>query len=500
MEKNVIQRVLIANRGEPCARIAKSLRKLNIASVAVFARGEDAAHARFCDESIALPQEGLAAYLQIEDIVQAAIAMKCDAIHPGWGFLSENASFAARVEQAGLVFIGPTAEQMRTLGDKNEAKARAKSLGIPVVPFVSEENLSAEKFLNEVEKLSFPLLLKPLAGGGGKGMLLVNTAEQLPSLVKKAKREAELAFGDGRLLAEVYLERPKHVEIQIIGDGQGKVWHLGERDCTIQRRHQKMIEESPCLSISAQKKEEIFGHAVSLVSSVGYRNVGTVEFIIDARGRAYFMEVNTRLQVEHGVTEELLGVDLVELQLMVAQGQPVDPAIPTYAPKHHVMQVRVYAEDPYVGFLPCTGTIRHLELPDEDCRVDHALEVGTVVDSTFDPMLMKVIVKAEDRSAAISLLKKKLSQTVLLGIQSNLNYFQWICDQPDFQQHRHDTQWVDRHLDAYQAWEGALDLFSVAHAAAAYLTPNRPSSVGEDTENDFSVWNQIKSWKLGGGW
>lgn len=482
-----VTKVLIANRGECAVRVARTLRSMGVRAVAMRARDEgDVTHAKACDETAILPVDGLAAYLDAGAIVAAAKAAGADAIHPGWGFLSEQADFVRRAEAAGLTFIGPTAESMEALGDKGRAKDAARALGLPLVAAADDEAAA--------RALPFPILLKPLAGGGGKGMVLVESADRLPAAWAQARREARAAFGDDRVMAEVYVHRPRHVEIQVLGDGRGGAWDLGERDCTLQRRHQKMIEESPSPFLDDAKRAEVAAHARSLVAHAKYRGVGTVEFMLDARGQLCFMEVNTRLQVEHGVTEERWGVDLVEIQVRLARGERVDlPAAPR---TNHVIQSRVYAEDPYAGFLPATGAVLHLEdLNGGAVRVDAALSGGDEVNHLFDPMLAKIVATAATRGDAIEAARDALGNYVLLGVQTNLNYLRWALAHADFARGAHHTQWALERLDEYRAYEDALDLGGLSAVLAG-----SPAALAAGGDAEVAgPWSSFPAWRLGGG-
>ena len=473
-------RVLIANRGEPGARIARTLRKMGIAPVALVPKGERAP--AWASDALPGAGDGLAAYLDAKTIVTAATSARIDAIHPGWGFLSERAEFSRLVEASGIVFIGPTAEQMESLGDKATAKEIARALGLPLIASTMDESAMAG--------MSFPILLKPAAGGGGKGMIVVRHPKDLAASLERSRREALAAFGDDRVMAETYVERLLHVEIQVLGDGQGKVWTLGERDCTVQRRHQKIVEESPSPFLDGTTRAKLEGYARTLAEHVSYRSAGTVEFMIDAAGRSYFMEMNTRLQVEHGVTEERFRLDLVEAQVRLARGESIE--VPTKPTPMHVIQVRVYAEDPYENFLPSTGEILAWHPPSE-VRVDHDLREGDRIDHHFDPMLAKVIVAGSDRAQAISNLRGALSQTALLGVNTNLNYLDWVLSHADFRDARHHTRWTQETLEAYRAFESSFDLGEVARL----MEPSRGTSVEGATQAP-TPWETLPSWRIGG--
>lgn len=490
-----IKKILIANRGEVVKRIAQTLRRMNIISVGVHAANEKPRMKTICNEVLPLQKEGLKAYLDIQGIIAAAKASGCDAIHPGWGFLSEDPKFAKAVEEEGLIFIGPTFENMQTLGDKLSAKQKAEKLNIPTVNYVFETADTLDQFVERIRHLKFPVMIKPVAGGGGKGMIVVSDPSQIIEKCQQAKREAKNAFGNDRLICEEYIQKPRHVEVQLMGDGQGRVWSFGERDCTIQRRHQKIIEESPSPHIvNEDQRERLTNDAIKLASSEKYRNAGTVEFMLSQEGHHFFMEMNTRLQVEHGVTEMMRGVDLVELQVRVACGENIEAFVPETQERSHVIQVRVYAEDPYEGFLPSTGKILALALPNESeaCRIDSDLIENDQIDSTFDPMLMKLLVKGTDRKNAISQLRDTLCELCILGVSTNINLINWILGQDDFVNCQCDTAWTESQLEAFKKWETSLHLGDFYDL----LQENKPEKLDAISKETETVWSFLKHWRV----
>ncbi|MEV0583250.1 biotin carboxylase N-terminal domain-containing protein [Nonomuraea sp. NPDC050310] len=427
--------VLIANRGEIAVRILRTLRRLGIASVAVHVAG-DTDHCAEADTAHQIPK-----YLDIEAILAVARASGAQAVHPGYGFLAENAEFARRCAEEGLVFIGPPAGAIEAMGDKIRAKQTVAAAGVPVVPGAAEpgDDLAAWT--------EFPALIKPSAGGGGKGMVLVRSAAELPAALESARRTAAAAFGDGTLLIERFVERPRHIEIQVMADTHGDVVHLGERECSLQRRHQKIIEEAPSPFVTPEMRAEMGAAAVEAARSVGYVGAGTVEFIVDGTtGSYHFMEMNTRLQVEHPVTELVTGLDLVELQLRAAAGERLGLDQDRIALRGHAVEARVYAEDPARGFLPTGGRVLLLREPGGDVRVDSGLREGGHVGSSFDPMLSKVIVWAEDREAALRALDRALGETVILGLTTNIPFLRALTRHPDVRAGRLDTGLVERAL------------------------------------------------------
>ena len=404
-----IRKLLVANRGEIAARIFRACAAERIATVAVVAPDDKGSlHAREADEVVEI-----ASYLYSEEHIRAAKQAGADAIHPGYGFLAENADFAEAVEAAGLVFVGPTPDALRRGGDKLEAKRAATSAGIPVLP------------TGDPDEIGFPLMIKAAAGGGGRGMRDVRESRELPDAVAAARREAKAAFGDETVFFERYLERPRHVEIQLLADEHGHIYSLGERDCSIQRRHQKVLEEAPSPAVDTELRERMGGAAIAFAQEIGYRSLGTVEFLLDG-GDFYFLELNGRIQVEHPVTEEATGLDLVALQLAVARGEEV--ADPQPKLRRHAVEVRLYAEDP-VDFLPQAGTVERLHLP-EVIRVDAGVAEGDTVGVAYDPMIAKLIASAETRIEALDRLGAALAETEVEGITTNLPFLRWLVSHP----------------------------------------------------------------------
>ncbi|HKO09841.1 MAG TPA: biotin carboxylase N-terminal domain-containing protein, partial [Alphaproteobacteria bacterium] len=397
-------KILIANRGEIACRIIRTARRLGIKTVAVYSEADrHARHVALADTARLIgPAPARESYLKIEAILAAAAATGAEAIHPGYGFLSENAAFAEACEKAGFVFIGPPASAIRAMGSKSEAKRLMEKAGLPVVPGYHGADQGLARLRAAAERIGFPVLIKASAGGGGKGMRVVERAEALPSALASAKREAASAFGDDRVLLEKYLARPRHIEIQLFADAHGNAVHLFERDCSIQRRHQKVIEEAPAPGMTEKRRAQMGAAAVAAAAAIGYRGAGTVEFIVDEDGSFHFMEMNTRLQVEHPVTEMITGQDLVEWQLRVAAGEPLPLGQDDLAISGHAFEARLYAEDPERDFLPATGRLRHLRFPAEGAhvRVDTGVAEGDQVTIHYDPMLAKLIVWDRDREGA----------------------------------------------------------------------------------------------------
>ncbi|MBO3747888.1 acetyl/propionyl-CoA carboxylase subunit alpha [Streptosporangiaceae bacterium NEAU-GS5] len=425
--------VLIANRGEIAVRIIRTLRRLGITPIAVHSPADvGAPHVRAADRAVALPR----GYLDIDGVIEACRVSGAEALHPGYGFLAENPELARRCAEAGVRFIGPPAEAIEAMGDKIRAKETVARAGVPVVPGATGDLLGWTQF---------PALIKPSAGGGGKGMVLVGSAAELPDAIESATRTAQAAFGDGTLLIERYVNAPRHIEIQVMADTHGAVIHLGERECSLQRRHQKIVEEAPSPLLDGATRERMGAAAVEAARSVGYVGAGTVEFIVNGQDLAefFFMEMNTRLQVEHPVTEMVTGLDLVELQLRVAAGEPLPLAQHDVTMRGHAIEARVYAEDPSRGFLPTGGTVLALGWPPA-ARVDSGIAPGTVVGSDYDPMLAKVVAHGATREHALSALGRALARTVILGVTTNVAFLQELIAHPEVRAGRLDTGLVER--------------------------------------------------------
>ncbi|KAA9155912.1 acetyl/propionyl/methylcrotonyl-CoA carboxylase subunit alpha [Amycolatopsis acidicola] len=485
--------VLVANRGEIAVRVIRTLREMGIRSVAVYSDADaDARHVREADVAVRIgPAEAAKSYLSIPDIVRAAVDSGAQAVHPGYGFLAENSRFAAACAEAGLVFIGPPADAIDAMGDKIHAKAKVSAAGVPVVPGLSWENRADDPDVSAAAaEVGYPLLLKPSAGGGGKGMRLVTDPADLLPAVESAQREAKSAFGDDRLLLERFVTDPRHIEIQVLADAHGTVLHLGERECSLQRRHQKIIEEAPSVLLDEETRQRMGAAAVEAARSVGYTGAGTVEFIVSAKApdEFFFMEMNTRLQVEHPVTELVTGLDLVEWQVRVAAGEPLSLTQKDIRLNGHAVEVRVYAEDPARGFIPTGGTVLALGEP-AGVRVDSWLAEGAVVGSNYDPMLAKVIAWGQDRASALHRLDRALAETSVLGVTTNVSFLRALVQDPDVQSGQLDTGLVERRLDALVEPK-RVDEFFVA-AALDRLVQLMPSGPVVDP------WEVPTGWRLG---
>lgn len=442
-----IETILIANRGEIARRIIRTCRRLGIRAVAVYSEADR--HMPFVHEADTALYLGAApasdSYLDGAKILEAARQAGADAIHPGYGFLSENAAFARRCAEEGLIFIGPNPEAIEAMGSKSRAKALMETQGVPVIPGYRGEDQSPERLLAEAEAIGYPVLLKASAGGGGKGMRIVQRPEDLPDALESARREAAKSFGDEELILEKYFPSARHIEFQIFGDRHGNAIHLLERECSLQRRYQKVVEESPSPALSDETRARMGHDAVRAARALEYDNAGTVEFIYSPEGDYYFLEVNTRLQVEHPVTEAITGLDLVAWQIRVAEGNPLPLAQDDIRPNGYAIECRLYAEDARNDFLPVTGTVHHWAAPElEGLRFDSAVESGTAIGIHYDPMIAKIIAHGSDRRETIRRMRYALDRLECLGLTTNLPFLQRLLDEPEVREGRYDTKYIER--------------------------------------------------------
>ncbi|WP_083896398.1 ATP-binding protein [Nocardia jiangxiensis] len=486
--------VLVANRGEIAVRVIRTLRAMGIRSVAVYSEADaDARHVREADVAVLLgPAAARESYLDIGKVVEAARRTGAQAVHPGYGFLSENAGFAAALESAGIVFLGPSAHAIEVMGDKITAKNAVAAFDVPVVPGIAKPGLTDADLIAAAADIGYPVLVKPSAGGGGKGMRMVEDPADLPAALVSARREAASAFGDDTLFLERFVLRPRHIEVQILADTHGNVIHLGERECSLQRRHQKVIEEAPSPLLDEATRARIGAAACDTARSVEYAGAGTVEFIVsaDRPDEFFFMEMNTRLQVEHPVTELVTGLDLVEWQVRVAAGEKLTIAQEQITMTGHAIEARVYAEDPARGFLPTGGTVVDLVEPTgSGVRVDSGLRVGTIVGSDYDPMLAKVIAHAADRAAALRGLDRALAETAVLGVVTNIEFARFLLADPDVVAGRLDTGLLDRRVADFAAAEPSDDQII---AAGVYRWLSLWPSGAADP------WDVPTGWRVGG--
>jgi len=455
-----IKKVLVANRGEIAARILRTCKRLGIATVAVYSEADrESPHVTLADEAYCIgPPPSRASYLNADTLIRTAQACGADAIHPGYGFLSENDAFAAQVTAAGIRFIGPSAESIRMMGNKLAAKAAAKAFHIPMVPGTEgaiSDVAEAEAIAREI---GLPVLIKAAAGGGGKGMRIVHDITELTGQVERAMSEALAAFGDGSVFIEKYVSSPRHIEVQVMADQQGHCVHLFERECSIQRRHQKVIEEAPSSILTPEKREIMGQDAIRVALAAKYIGAGTVEFLMDDTGQHYFLEMNTRLQVEHPVTELITGLDLVELQIRVAEGHPLPFAQEDLSIHGHAIELRVYAENALEGFIPSTGTLVKYRPPQGDgVRVDDGYREGMTIPIHYDPMISKLVAYGATRREAISRLSQAIEEYTIEGVETTLDFGKFAITHPDFIRGTFDTHFVDKHFEAFKSGESQVD-------------------------------------------
>jgi 3-methylcrotonyl-CoA carboxylase alpha subunit len=496
-----IKRVLIANRGEIALRVIATCNLMDIETVTIFSEDEkDLPHANLGTRSYSLGSGTLGeTYLNIDNILKIAKEMECDAIHPGYGFLSENAIFADRVRKEDVIFIGPSSDSIRLMGDKIGSKALIEEIGVPSIPGYHGQNQDPEFLKKEANKIGYPILIKATAGGGGKGMRVVHSDDLFNESLESAKREAKNAFGNDIVLIEKYITSPRHIEVQMMSDQHGNHLHFFERECSIQRRHQKIVEETPSTAVNDSLRKDITEAALKITRHINYEGAGTVEFVLDEDGKFYFLEMNTRLQVEHPVTELVCGVDLVKLQIEVASGEKIKITQKDIFQRGHAIEVRMYAEDPDNGFLPQTGTILKVGVPTvSGVRLDSGYIDGNEVTINFDPMLAKLIAYGEDRESATKKLVEALDEVTFLGIKTNRSYLRRVLLTTGFT--KGDT-WT-HFIDSYEKELEKLDTSdeSVAVAIAAFLlkssSASSSSSSSEGTINvDYNVWNNLESFR-----
>jgi acetyl-CoA carboxylase, biotin carboxylase subunit len=479
-----VKKVLIANRGEIAVRVIRACREMGLSAVAVYSECDRTAlHVRYADEAYPIgPSAPRESYLRIDRLIEAARRSGADAVHPGYGFLAENGEFAGAVHDAGLTFIGPTPEAIEAMGSKTSARTAARRAGVPVVPGTDDpltSDVSDASIAALAKSIGYPLLVKAVAGGGGKGMRTVLDPADLPGAVRAARSEAAAAFGDAAVYLERRLTRPRHIEVQLLGDAHGTVLPFVERECSIQRRHQKVVEETPSLAVPASLRKAMTSAAAAVARTVGYTNAGTIEFLLDEDGQFYFLEMNTRLQVEHPITEMVTGVDIVQWQMRIARGErlTLDPAA-LVTPNGHAVECRIYAEDPDNNFLPSPGRIVQLRAPGgPGVRDDSGASAGLDVPIFYDPMISKLVAWAEDRPRAIARMRRALTEYVVTGIKTTVPFFTWLFDQPEFVSGRFHTTYLDEMLQSrngrpfVEPTPEAEDIATIAAAVQAILSP-----------------------------
>ncbi len=499
----MFRKILIANRGEIACRIMRTARRLNVATVAVYSEADaKALHVEMADEAVLLgPAPAAQSYLAIDKVIAAAVATGAEAIHPGYGFLSENARFAEACAKVGIAFIGPPAAAIHAMGSKSESKKLMEAAGVPLVPGYHGTEQADSHLIGEAMKIGFPVLIKASAGGGGKGMRIVRAESELQPAIEGARREAKSAFGDERLLIEKYLDKPRHVEIQVFADSQGNTVYVHDRDCSIQRRHQKVIEEAPAPGLSDDTRKRMGEAAVAAAEAVGYVGAGTVEFLY-AGGQFYFIEMNTRLQVEHPVTEMIAGIDLVEWQLRVASGEPLPEKQAELQRYGHAIEVRLYAEDPAKGFLPAIGRIAHLAWPGNlsNMRIDSGVRGGDRISTYYDPMIAKVIAWGADRVTAAQRLRRALQETEIAGLATNAGFLVEVLGHPAFLQEEIDTGFIERHRTDLLPDGEAIPDRALALAAAFLILKDGAAAKAKAraSADPHSPWAETSGWRVNG--
>ena len=502
MKENMFKKILIANRGEIAVRVMRACKELGIGTVAIFSSVDrNSLHVQMGDEAVLIgPPEPLESYLNIDNIISAAKRLKVDAIHPGYGFLAENPTFAQRCEKEGIVFIGSDSKSLALVGDKLKSRETIEKAGIPIIPGMKGSSKDMNHFKLEAKRIGYPVILKASGGGGGKGMRTVHSEEELESSVSAGMREAKSAFGDDSVYLEKYIQQPRHVEFQVLADKFGNAVHLFERECSIQRRHQKIVEETPSVALDETLRRKMGETAVKAILAADYSNAGTVEFLLDEGGNFYFLEVNARIQVEHPITEFVVGVDLVKAQIRLACGERMFLKQGQLAQRGHAIECRIYAEDPENNFLPCSGKILFMREPSgpgirHDCGIYSGFEVSVY----YDPILSKLVVWAEDRPTAIRRMLTALSDLTILGIKTTTGFLKDVISHPDFLSGETTTDFIPKN---FPSWKERSDgkYLDEALIAAAVISQNRLLPKSETVrENVVSPWQTLGRWEIGKG-
>lgn len=494
-----IKKVLIANRGEIALRIMRSLKEMKIGTVAIYSEADrHAPHVRYADEAVCVGASPSSdSYLNVDNIIEAAHTLEADAIHPGYGFLSENADFARRVQKAGIIFIGPSPESIDMMGSKLAAKAAAAQYNIPLIPGTSQPLTDRTTAYQKAAEIGYPVLIKASAGGGGKGMRIVHEERELEAEVERAVSEAKSAFGDGSVFIEKFIDSPRHIEIQILGDQQGHLVHLFERECSVQRRYQKVIEEAPSVVVTPPLREAMGKAAIGVAKACNYYGAGTVEFVVDDQLNFYFLEMNTRLQVEHPVTELITGIDLVKEQIRIAEGKPLSMQQDEVRIQGHAIEIRVYAEDPANNFLPDTGTLRTYVRPQgPGIRVDDGFEQGMEVPVYYDPMIAKLIAHASNREEAIQRMIRAIDEYQISGVATTLPFGKFVMQHKAFTSGNFDTKFVNQHFKPeFLDTQSNAAQEKIAAMLAVYLYQNNQpanASVSQATNHGESKWKMRK--------
>jgi len=501
----MFKKILIANRGEIAVRVIRACRELGIKAAVIYSEVDRASlHVQLADEAYlvgpAAPRES---YLNIERIIEIARSCQAEAIHPGYGFLAENPDFSRRCEEEGIIFIGPNSRALKLVGDKIMARRTMEEAGIPIIPGMKGVGRDLDEYVKEARKLGYPVMIKASAGGGGKGMRIVYREEDLRPALEAGMREALAAFGDESVYLEKYIEEPRHVEFQVLADNYGHVIHLFERECSIQRRHQKIVEETPSQALTPELRQKMGETAKKVLQVAGYNNAGTVEFLLDKNNNFYFLEVNARLQVEHPVTELTTGIDLVHQQIKIAAGEKLAFKQEDLKQRGHAIEGRIYAEDPARGFLPSSGKILFLQEPrGPGIRVDSGIYAGWDVPIYYDPILAKLIVWGENREIACRRMLAALKDYVILGIATTIPFLREVIGHPEFLAGRTTTNFIQKYFAGWQETIREVDLRRLAQAAAAYLELNRKpvyKAEGISRTTRLSPWQTLGRWRIGGG-
>lgn len=490
-----IKKVLIANRGEIAVRVIRSLREMGIITVAVYSEVDrNAPHVLFSDQAVCLgPAPSSESYLNQEKILEFCKKLEVDAVHPGYGFLSENAGFAKAINEKGITFIGPSAKSIEIMGSKLKAKAAVSGYGIPMIPGTDKSVLEGVDALDQATRIGFPLLIKASAGGGGKGMRLVESANDFQSQLNRAVSEAQSAFGDGSVFLEKFINSPRHIEVQVLGDQHGNLVHLFERECSVQRRHQKVIEEAPSTVLNKELREEMGRAAIEVARAADYYGAGTVEFMLDQEGKFYFLEMNTRLQVEHPVTEMITGIDLVKEQIKIAEGRELSFSQKDLEISGHAIEARIYAEDPTNNFLPDVGTLNIYQPPQgPGVRLDDGYAQGMDVPIYYDPMIAKLIVHAEDRAGAIQRMIRAIDEFRINGLSTTLEFCRFVMNHQSFRSGNYDTNFVQNHYIQHHQNGTDSKLQKIAAAFGAQITANS-ARILQKPSGDHS---NERSWRL----
>jgi len=501
MKKKTFKKILVPNRGEIAVRVIRACRELGIPVVSAYSEVDRSSlHVQLADEAVCIgPAPPLESYLNIDAIIQAAHDAGCDAVHPGYGFLAENADFAEALDKAKIAFIGPSAGVIRTMGSKIESRRIMKKAGVPIVPGTVDGSDDIDAIITEAKRVDGPIFLKASAGGGGKGMRLVTDRKQLPRLVKEAVGEAKSSFGDGTVYIEQRIDAPRHIEFQVLADHHGHVIHLFERECSIQRRHQKLLEETPSVALDDKLRQKMGAAAVKAAQAAGYTNAGTIEFMLDRDGEFYFLEMNTRIQVEHPVTEMTTGIDLVKWQIRIAQGEVLTLQQKGISARGHAIECRIYAEDPRNQFLPSCGVIEYLREPwGPGIRNDSGIYQGWEVSPYYDPILSKLVTYGETREAARRKMLQALDEYVVHGIHTTIELHQRILESKPFIQGQTDTGFLDAHLVGWFADKKELpDEAFIAAALAQTVMGTSTNSSGRAARME-TPWQRVGRWEIGG--